>query len=34
MLYLLVKPSRVYVVIDVTDVKDCTSNNITWDLSL
>ena len=32
----LVKPSIVYVVIiiGVTDVKDCTSNNITWDLSL
>ena len=30
----LVKPSRVYVVIGVTDVKDYTSNNITWDLSL
>ena len=28
------KPSRVYVVTDVTDVKDFTSNNITWDLSL
>ena len=24
---------RVYVVIGVTDVKNCTSNNITWDLS-
>ena len=29
----LVKPSRVYVVIGVTDVKDYTSNNITGDLS-
>ena len=27
------KPSRVYVVIGVTDMKDYTSNNITWDLS-
>ena len=30
----LVKPSRVYVVIGVMDVKDYTLNNITWDLSL
>ena len=30
----LVKPSRVYVVNGVTDVKDYTSNNTTWDLSL
>ena len=29
----LVKLSRLYVVIGVTDVKDYTSNNITWDLS-
>ena len=28
------KPSRVYVVFGITDVKDYTSNNITWDLSL
>ena len=30
----LVKPSRVYVVTGVMDMKDYTSNNITWDLSL
>ena len=28
------KQSRLYVVIGVTDVKDYTSKNITWDLSL
>ena len=30
----LVKQSRVYMVIDVADVKDFISNKITWNLSI
>ena len=30
----LVKQSKVYIVIDVTDVKDFILNKITWNLSI